>query len=48
MQYTKKELLSYLVDVKGFGEEEAQKEVAIYGGDCIKEEEKREFEEFTK
>ena len=38
--------INYLVDVKGYSEEEAQKELYIYGVKCIEEEDKEEFEEF--
>ncbi len=47
MKKTKKDYINYLVDVKGYREEEARDLITHYGSKCIDKEDLQEFEQFT-
>lgn len=48
MKITKGNILNYLVDIKGYSEEEAHKEFSVYGLDSLTSEELEDCIEFNK
>ena len=44
---TKKQLINYLIDVKGYNEEEAKKIVALYGSIYLNDRELKECKAFN-
>ena len=45
---TKGEIISYLVDVVGYSEEEAREEITLYGTSNLTDKQKEEMIEFSK
>ena len=43
----KEQIINYLVDVLGYLEEEARKEIAVYGINCLTDKQKEEAIEYT-
>ncbi len=48
MKITKKDLINYLVDVLGHGEEQAQKIMVVYGTSYLTSDQKQECVNFNK